>query len=204
MNRLKKTLFILFFFVCFFRILAQKDSSVFQLGINAIPLRTGTPELQLDYFPLRSWGISANVGYTDKAVRGGFIKVGDQSEINSLYGTYFKLGVKGRFPLQSKSGLTFFAQALYVFSSYSESGYRRNMDASVDQLHYKGFVNGVAIALGFDVRVWKMINLRAATQMGAYGKRAHLGYPGHTFQPGLGASGMLFNNQLTLGLVAKL
>lgn len=181
----------------------QTDSTKFGIGINFIPLYSGTPELQIDYFPLRNWGVSANFGYTDKPLRGGFIMVGDAAETYDLKGYFIKTGLKFRTPSRPGRSFLWFGQIFYVFSAYNETG---TNNASLDPapvINYKGFVNGVAVVFGLEFRLFRFVHFRTGLQFGAYAKRNHLGFPGHTFQPGIGASGQLLNNQLHGGLVFK-
>lgn len=183
---------------------AQSDSTQLGVGLNFVPLYSGTPELQLDYFPFKSWGLSSGFGYTYKPVRGGFILVDDDAEIHSLKGYYLKIGLKFRKTLASKHAFTWFGQISYIFSAYDETG---KSTASIDTaqvINYKGFVNGIAATSGFELRVIRFVHFRAGLQLGTYSRRHHLGYPGHSFQPGIGASGQIFNNQVHAGLVLKI
>jgi hypothetical protein len=181
---------------------AQKDSAKFGIGINFATMYSGTPELQLDYFFFRNIGISLNTGYTYKTVRGGAILVGDEGEIDRLRGAYVKFGVNFRSkPNKRKFPANWFSQLFFIRSFYDEWG-RYHTDSS--RVHLNGAVNGVATTLGFEWRL-QFIELRAGVQtVFYYSQRSHLGYPGHTFQPGIGTSGIFdFPNQLILGLIYK-
>ena len=163
----------------------------------------GTPELQLDYFLLKSFGISTNFGYTYKPVRGGFIKVGDFAEVHSLEGYYLKTGLKYRSPVaKGETPLQLFVQLFYIVSFYDETGW--HFKGSTEPLiRNKGFVNGFAFTFGTEIRLLKRLDLRFGYQLGAYAKRNHLGFRGHTYQPGLGTTGQISNRQLIIGMNYK-
>lgn len=186
-----------------FSLSSQTAFTRYGIGLNFVPLYSGTPELQLDYFPLKKLGISSNIGYTYKARRGGFVKVGDQAAIYELKGYFLKLGLKFRTSLNSGKDFVFFGQIFYVFSHYNESGTKYESIDPTPRVNYTGFVNGIAATAGIEIRLLRFVHFRGGIQFGTYSSRAHLGYPGHTFQPGLGASGQIMNNQLVLGLVCK-
>ncbi|WP_317898513.1 hypothetical protein [Aurantibacillus circumpalustris] len=181
----------------------QKDFSKYAVGVNFVPLYSGTPELQLDYFPTKYFGFSASGGYTYKALRGGFVKVGDYSKIDDLKGSYFKIGLKYRTPSKPRKHIFIaFAQLSYIYSYFNETG-RRYFEEGQKNIRITGFANAFAAAFGFECRLLNHVFLRGGLQYAISFRNEHLGYPGHTFQPGIGASGLLFNNQIALGLVFK-
>jgi hypothetical protein len=193
-------LLLLFNFIA----LAQKDVSKYAIGVNFVPLYSGTPELQLDYFPSKYVGFCSSAGYTYKALRGGFVKVGDDAEIDELKGYYFKAGLKFRSPSNSKKHVCIgFAQINYIYSAYNETGRSNSSIPNSTILHLKGFSNAFSVSIGFEWRIINYLFLRGGLQNALSFRRDHLGYSGHTLQPGLGASGILFNEQLILGLAFK-
>src|SRR5690606_13766108 len=138
---------------------------------------SGTPELQLDYFPLKSWGVTSSFGHTYKTKRGGWIAVGDNAEIHDLTGNFFKAGLKYRTPSRRGSSFLGFGQLSYVFSKFNETGKRSTSLANAEVVNFKGFVNGVALAFGLEFRLVSIVHFRAGIQFGIYGPRKHLGYP---------------------------
>lgn len=182
----------------------QKDFSKYGIGINFVPLYSGTPELSLDYYPTKYLGFSTSGGYTYKAHRGGAIKVGDNAETYDLKGYYFKAGLKFRSPTKAKKHVFIgFAQLNYIYSVYKETGRSNgnNLNSSITQL--EGFSNAFAVSIGFEWRIIKYLFLRGGMQYALSFRRDHLGYAGHTLQPGIGSSGMIFNEQLIFGFVFK-
>jgi len=182
----------------------QSCPSRVNIGLNLVPLYAGTPELQLDFYPIRYLGISANTGYTYKAER-GYTRINDGAELHKLDGYYYKIGIKGRTLPQKKIWApVFWAQLFYVGSNYKETGLPQGhlWEDRVDTV-ISGFVDGVALSAGVDIKVIYRFDVRVGFQIGYYERNNHLGLPFSTYQPGFGSEAIFLNNQLIISAVYK-
>jgi len=182
--------------------LAGNDSSLkyknrIDLALNLGTLYSGTPEFQGDYFLGKTFGFSLAGGYTYKPVRGA-IKVDDHVDLIELHGGFYKIGLKARFPIERSY---FWINALYIGSWYNEYGNVGLINVSQGTFYDTlirnvGFVNGAALAIGLDMKVYKKFFIRSGYQVGYYKRDNYLGAPFKTMQPGFGTA----NQQVVIGI----
>jgi len=185
-------------------IYGQSCPSKVNIGLNIMPLYAGTPELQIDFYPVKYVGISANCGYTYKAKR-GLTKINDGAELHKLDGYYFKIGIKGRtLPKKNLYSPVLWAQLFYVGSNYKETGLPQGhlWEDRVDTV-ISGFVDGIALAAGVDIKTIRHFDIRVGFQIGYYNRSSYLGKSYLTYQPGFGSEAILLSNQLIIGIVYK-
>lgn len=192
---------------------AQEEpyASRLNVGVNLMTLYSGLPEPQVEFYANKYLGAFAAAGYTNRAVRGG-TAVDDLVDLQSLKGSYWKLGVKGRLVTWRRA--TPWIQVLYIGSTYDEVGTRKIVEVDnnnvtttyIANLHNQGTVHGFAVAPGVDFGMGKKMKwaIRIGYQVGYYKRNDHMGVEALTYQPGFGATAFVMPEQFMIGAMYRI
>lgn len=186
-------------------------ASRLNVGVNLMTLYSGLPEPQLEFYANKYLGVFAAAGYTNKPVRGN-TSVDDLVDLQSLKGSYWKVGVKGRLVTWRRAMP--WIQVLYVGSTYDEVGTRKIVQTDnnnvtttyIANLQNQGTVQGFAIAPGVDFGMGKKLKwaIRIGYQVGYYKRDDHMGVSELTYQPGFGASEFVMPEQFMIGAMYRI
>ena len=138
--------------------------------------------------------VNGGISYLPKR---GTIKVDDNCELNKSNGGFFKIGIKG---IYSHKNAVYWNKLFYIGSFYHEIGmqYRNNVYTPFEA---SGFVSGVGVVFGLDLKLYKRLFFRGGLQYGYYRRTDHLGLGFLTDQPGFGFEAFVFDEQLIIGLI---
>jgi hypothetical protein len=161
------------------------------IGVDALPIQTGTPELWAGRTLNRTFMFVGAVGYTYKPGRWGCL-VDDGLDAVHFEGGYARLGLEARSPLAD--GGQIFVRLSYVGSWYDETGERREWSPITGELESsfertQGFANGLAFATGWDFILHRSLRLQLGLQVGRSDRREYIGAWCRSLQPGLGYGG---------------
>ena len=190
---------------------AQATFSKLNVGLDAGPLMSGTPQLLIDYHPHPVIGLTAATGYMFRPMRGG-LKVDDDVELLKSRGAYFKLGLRLQTKTKDlKKDPAAFIHLPYIRSAYNERAERSFYNSTTEEFERgivtpRGVVNGLAATVGIDFPIRRRLILRSAMQLGHYKRNDHAGKDFLTVQPGFGSVFFLpdMPQQLMLGLVYRM
>ena len=166
---------------------AQQSASHWSVGLNAVPVMTGTPEFFVDrtITTVISASFSGGVTSTDHRCCGA---VDDQVEEYQLEGGYVKTGLTVH-PFGNDRHTGFFVQGRYVASWYKEKAMLR-IPEGVGELPVRrssdGLAHGIAMSLGGDLKFRDWLGMRLGLQVGGSFRSDYIGSAARTIQPGLG------------------
>jgi|GEM_PF-6010978 len=138
-----------------------------EVSVNIATLYTGIPELQIGYF-FKSYagvdiGLVASGGYHLYPYQSFNKKLGLKN-VRSLKGSYYRFGIKGRYPVTPRNithALWF--QIMGVYTNYRERYYDKR-DSLLKGSSASGI--GFSVATGADFMFAKHFDLRLGTQYG--------------------------------------
>ena len=194
-------LIISFFSIITFTAFGQADRVSFKVGYNFMTLLGKTVEVYAEK-AVAPVSVLLGGGYT-YAPRRGYILVDDNVDLESMQGAFLKLGCKYDFRLGKHMG---WAGIIAIGSNYEETGLKRNFKTgNKERLTIKGNVFGIGMIYGVDFWLSNRFEIRTGLQFTFYNTRnQHIGHPGLTFQPGIGApTPIFFPTQGIVGLTFK-
>jgi hypothetical protein len=189
--------FTLFAILSSSEVFCQRRISKADIGLNIASLYSGLPELKAAAFINRYIGVIGATGYAFHPRR-SFFKLDDGAEVTKSRGSYWKLGIRGRYFFAKEIAPVPWIEVMYVGAQYDETGTREILSGPAEAKHVSGTVHGFAAALGWDFAMGNRLDLRIGLQGGYCKRDEHIGAPVMTFQPGLGAN---FGEDLRLQMI---
>ncbi len=162
-----------------------------KIGLNFLPMRTGSPELLIEADLTAKLGLILNAGITRTDER---CCTKEYSGVITyrLNGGYIRAGAI-YYPWLRERRIAPLVQLQYLASWHNERALQYMMHPDIEPTEWpivdrslNGVVHGAAVTLGSDIRIHERIGLRAGLQYGYGIRKRFIGSRTQTYQPGLG------------------